>query len=78
MAKRPETVSVDEADVQRVADAILTLPDPKVSDEKLVELATKIAGHYAVNNTAAWRRELVRKVRRKVDFALIARRTKPR
>ena len=67
---------VDDADVQRIADGFLGIPEPTVSDEELVKLAERAAlgCGFAWGGTAAWRRELVRKVRGRVQFALMARR----
>lgn len=67
---------VDDADVQMLADLFLPTSHPAVSDEETVMLAEKaaLACAYSWGETAAWRRELVRKVRRRVEFALMARR----
>ena len=69
---------VDDADVQNIADLFLKTSSPTVSDgesdEELVKLAGKAALIYGCGTTAAWRRELVRKVEARVQFGLMARR----
>jgi hypothetical protein len=71
---------VDDADVQKIADCFLETSNPTASDEESDEETVKVAGRaalvcgYAWGTTAAWRREFVRRVEARVQFALMARR----
>ena len=67
---------VDDADVQRIADVLLTAGDSifALPDEKVAELAAKLATLSAYDTTAAWRQEFAYRVRRRVEFALMIRR----
>ena len=79
MSKRVKGVKVpvvDAADVQKVADLFLSISNPTGSDEDLAQHAATaaLAYGYAFGVTSAWRDELVRKVKQRVQYALTARR----
>jgi hypothetical protein len=77
-AARKQQPIIDDADVQRIADAFLDTKGSTASDEELVKYAEKaavIAGR-AWGVTSAWQREFAQKVKRRVQFALMARRSR--
>ena len=65
MAK-PRGPIVDDADVEKIA-AMFDGPS-KLSRAELVRLAGKAAEVYAASQTAAYRRELVRRVKRRMEL----------
>ena len=74
MIRPMSSLTIDDGDIQRIADAVLSLDDGTKSDDELLDMAMLFASFDASYATDEWRQEFKRVAKRRVEFVLMAKR----